>query len=284
VFDDRDGDGVQDEGEPGVGGVAVLVDGDPVTITDADGRFTIPASGRTFLSIAAPEGWQWAGDAVDLAQILEAPVTLGLVRVDETSTPVATTVSWALVTVAVGAGFAFLGATVMAATLAIRAFERTYRRQKALELEQLQASLVEQRRAEVKKILHTGASDQEQGWRKIVRQLLADALPESGGRIGAGGLLNLSASPAPRFTVAGAGESNYLFTTSPEALRRVKMIGRRDKALPLDAGLHPAARVEVQAVWDFLALRQRLAERRESDAPTLPRQAEWFLVVRERRA
>jgi len=157
-----------------------------------------------------------------------------------------------------------------AVTRAIRRLERTYRRQKSLELEQLQAQAVARRRAEVEELLA-----RPDGWRNVLNQLLADALPEVGARVGTGGVLDLGGSPVPRFTVAGRDGRSYLFTTSPEALRRVKVVGRRERATPLDAALSPAARVEVQAVWDHLA-----AQRLRGQAPVLPRRAEWFLVVR----
>jgi hypothetical protein len=160
-----------------------------------------------------------------------------------------------------------------AMTRAIRRMERTYRRQKALELEQLQTRAVAQRRMEVEALL-----TQPQGWQTIIGQLLSDALPEMGDYPAQTDVIELSTTPAPRFTVAGANSNAYLFTTSPEELRRVGILKRREQPLPLDAGLHPAARVEIQAVWEHLA-QQRLRE----NTPMLPRQAEWFLVAREMR-
>jgi hypothetical protein len=56
------------------------------------------------------------------------------------------------------------------------------------------------------------------------------------------------------------------------------MLGRKDAATPLDAAIHPAARAEVQAVWEHVA-----ARRLRGPQPTyLPRQAAWYLIVRER--
>ncbi|HHH42490.1 MAG TPA: hypothetical protein ENK56_10875 [Chloroflexi bacterium] len=159
---------------------------------------------------------------------------------------------------------------------AIRSLERTYRRQKSLELEQVQAQLIAQRRAEVEALLA-----EPEGWRKVVDQLLADALPDITARVGEIGVLDLSAAPVPRFSVAGVNGQGYLFTTSPEALQKVGLLRqvRVVESVPLDASLHPAARVEVQAVWEHLA-EQRLP----SECPysyVLPRQAEWFLMVLE---
>jgi len=94
--------------------------------------------------------------------------------------------------------------------------------------------------------------------------------------VGPEGLLDLRSTPAPRFTVAGTGGQSYLFTTAPEVLRAVRLVGRRERALPLDAALSPAARVEVQAVWEHLAAQCS----RPEGVPALPRRAEWFLIAR----
>lgn len=188
-----------------------------------------------------------------------------------------TAVEWlAFVVLLVSAAVAAIAVTLSngAVTGAIQQLERTYRRQKSLELETLQAQAVAQRRAEVE-----GQLGETGGLERVVNQLLADALPETGAKVGTGGVLEVSANPTSRFTVAGDSGRQYLFTTSIEALREVKVLGRNEEGIALDAALHPAARAEVQAVWERLAA-QRLKGR---DVPVLPRQAEWFLVVRDRR-
>lgn len=159
-----------------------------------------------------------------------------------------------------------------AVTRAIRRLERTYRRQKSLELEQLQAQVVARRRAEVEALLA-----RPDGWKQVLDQLLADALPEVGARVGPEGVLKVSAAPAPHFVVAGEkdGRLAYTFTTSPDALRKAGVFGRKNPVVPLDASLHPATRAEAQAVWDHLATRHV----RQESIPVLPRQAGWFLVV-----
>jgi hypothetical protein len=56
VFDDRDGDGRRDAGEPGLPGVAVS-NGIDVTATDADGRWTLPAPDEAIFFVTKPTGW-----------------------------------------------------------------------------------------------------------------------------------------------------------------------------------------------------------------------------------
>jgi hypothetical protein len=155
----------------------------------------------------------------------------------------------------------------------VRGLTASYRRQKSLELEQLQARRVAEREAEVKRELA-----QVGGVERVLNQLLADALPETGAVVGREGVLDVSVTPAPRFTVAGPNGYQYTFTTAPDLLRSVGMLGRKDEAVPLDAAIHPAARAEVQAVWEYVA-----ARRLRGPQPTyLPRQAAWYLIVRER--
>lgn len=60
VFDDRDGDGRQGRGEPGIAGVA-LSNGRALAISDARGRYRLPVSpGQTVFAIK-PAGWRLPG-------------------------------------------------------------------------------------------------------------------------------------------------------------------------------------------------------------------------------
>lgn len=276
VFDDRDGNGVQDSGEPGVGGVAVKVDGQVVAASGTDGQFTVPlaSGGREVVSVVPPEGWAWGGEMVQADEFLSTgSITIALQRsnVPPAVAPTATAISAGVLVLALAAGLAFAALASLTQATAVHCLEKTYRRHKGLELEHLQSHVVALRRAEVKELLQC-----EDGWRQVVTQLLADALPGTGGAVDLDGLVDLSVSPAPRFTLAGTGDRSYLFTTSPASLRKVGILTRRDKPVPLDASLHPAARVEVQAVWEHLSA-SRLSSGRGT---SLPRQAEWFLVVR----
>jgi hypothetical protein len=130
-----------------------------------------------------------------------------------------------------------------------------------------QARLIAQRRAEVLEIFRT-----PDGWRWVLAQLLADA--GIAGRVGQGGVLSLTASPAPSLQVAGSDNQTYVLTTRPDELRRVGLLARRQRIIPLDASLHPAARDEMQLLWVHLA-----RERLPGQALALSRRAEWFLAV-----
>ena len=151
-----------------------------------------------------------------------------------------------------------------------RALQQSQRRQKNLELGQSQAHALVQREVELRQML----AQQPEGWRQILSQLVADALGGSG-VVGKQGVLDLSTDPAPRLTVTG-NDDEYVFTTRPEMLGPKRMNGRTERAISLDGTLHPAAAVEVQAVWEHLA-----GHRLREQTLVLPRRSTWFLVVRE---
>ncbi len=166
--------------------------------------------------------------------------------------------------VAIGVMITFTNGGVIRA---IHRLGQVYRRYKSLEMEYLQAAAMARRQTEIKQLL-----DQADGWQVVLNQLLADALPGTGARIGPEGILGLSVTPAPSLVIAGEGGQVYEFTTSPPERG---LFGRRETVIPLDASLYPTARAEVQAVWD------RLIEDhpQQEECPALPRQADWFLVV-----
>lgn len=62
VFHDRDADGVRDQGEEGLAGVAVT-NGREVTTSGVDGQWRLPVSSETVLSVIKPRGWMPPLDA-----------------------------------------------------------------------------------------------------------------------------------------------------------------------------------------------------------------------------
>jgi len=65
VFHDRDGDGVRDEGEPGLPGVRVS-NGRDVVRTDESGRYELPVDDDTILFVIKPRNWMTPVDAENL--------------------------------------------------------------------------------------------------------------------------------------------------------------------------------------------------------------------------
>src|SRR5882724_2931333 len=88
VFDDRNGNGTRDAGEPGLPQVGVS-DGTAVVLTDAGGRFELPSAHAAPVFVIKPRGWRPPVDAQNLPQFYHrdapglASVDFPLVRGDE---------------------------------------------------------------------------------------------------------------------------------------------------------------------------------------------------------
>ncbi|MEM1094617.1 MAG: calcineurin-like phosphoesterase family protein [Bacteroidota bacterium] len=67
VFHDMDGDGIRDDGEPGIAEVAVS-NGVEVVRTASDGRYTLPASDDMIVFVIKPRHWQQPTTALNLPQ------------------------------------------------------------------------------------------------------------------------------------------------------------------------------------------------------------------------
>jgi hypothetical protein len=109
---------------------------------------------------------------------------------------------------------------------------------------------------------------QPNAWQRIVAQLITDALrspvrlrdtaPDLSGTV-------------PYFAVQDA-QYRFYFTPAPDHLLRAGVVRQSERIVPLDHP--PETRVEVRAVWSYLA-----AQHLRDQAPALPRQAAWFLVT-----
>ena len=75
VYEDRNGDGQRQSGEPGVSGVAVS-DQVQVVLTDASGRFVLDARGYGLVFLSPPDGYLAAGLSWRAASV-KARVTTG---------------------------------------------------------------------------------------------------------------------------------------------------------------------------------------------------------------
>ncbi|HWA09773.1 MAG TPA: calcineurin-like phosphoesterase family protein [Opitutaceae bacterium] len=67
MFDDRNANGVRDPGEPGLTAVAVS-NGTEVVLTNAEGRYELPADGDAALFVIKPRNWRPPVDAQNLPQ------------------------------------------------------------------------------------------------------------------------------------------------------------------------------------------------------------------------
>ena len=270
VFDDRNNDGAQDPSEPGVPGVPVLLDGQRVGETDTDGCFSLLLldEGRARLTIRTPEGFEWLGEPITVDEgVSDVAIPLRQVAglkggLDKDAVKmVATTAVGGAAIIALLIGMILNGFASLTQAAAVRSLERTFRRQKSLELELAMAQDLTARLDDLREHL----SSSSRAWREIAGQLLLDAGVAPSEEV----VLNLDeASVLPPHFAISAGGNRYLFTTDPSQARR------RDRVVPLDAAtVSPFARVEAHALWAHLT---------EQDVPAvvLLRNVAWYVVVR----
>ncbi|MCP4541311.1 MAG: hypothetical protein GY832_29620, partial [Chloroflexi bacterium] len=139
---------------------------------------------------------------------------------------------------------AFTGVTSLLQTMAVRSLTRTYRQQKTHEMEYRQYQVIARRKAEIEQLL---ADDGD--WRQVLKQVIADAVPGVSPTWLT--VMDVSATPVPHFDVTGEDGKRYTFTISPSFA-----FPWRARAIPLDASLSPAMRVEVQVIWEYLTEQQ----------------------------
>lgn len=78
VFEDRNRNGMQDSGEPGIANVAVS-NQDAVVVTDAKGAFTLPSAGTGVVFVSTPNAYRAVGNFWRPANS-SAPPSFGLTR------------------------------------------------------------------------------------------------------------------------------------------------------------------------------------------------------------
>lgn len=114
------------------------------------------------------------------------------------------------------------------------------------------------------------------GWHRLAEQLAADALTEPVSIDEDAGILDASSQPAPKFTVASRDGREFIFTIDPNLMKKQRLIDRQDKVLKLSK-VSPTSIMDVAMLWEFVMTSRRLWR------VTPPRQAEWYLVVRQGR-
>jgi len=250
--------------------VLVLLDGHVVGETDTDGRCSLPLpdEGRAHLTIVTPEGFEWPGGPVIVDEgVSDVAIPLRQVAglkgdLDKDAVKmVATTAVGGAAIIALLIGMILNGFASLTQAAAVRSLERTFRRQKSLELELAMAQDVTARLDNLREHL----SSSSRAWREIAGQLLLDAGVATAEEI----VLNLDeASVLPPYFAISAGGNRYLFTTDPS------QACRRDCVISLDAAtVSPFARVEAHALWAHLT---------DQDVPTvvLLRNVAWYVIVR----
>lgn len=269
VFDDRDGDGVQDLGEPGIAAVPVTVDGMFVGTTNSNGWFVAPiARGKGLLAIVPPHGWQWDGDPLPVAG---SETTLGNVvsfamRREETE-PAASAVAGKSTIIVIGVGILVALVFDGIATLVQASVARAGNRRAAkIGLAQLDA-MREQLEQKVSVRLD-----------EVVGRLGRFALEATGSRAGIDQVIDVVSRPHPAMTALGQDLARYVFTTAPRHSAG-ELLGdnpRLAQSYPIDASTSGlTAATELAAIWTLLAEERGT----KPEELVLPRSTCWYLHI-----
>lgn len=115
---------------------------------------------------------------------------------------------------------------------------------------------------------------QPQGWAALASQLIADALQQTVAlNVSEAGVMDVSAMPAPRFTVCAVDGRRFTFTVSPGVLRQHGLLSRHVSTINLSLS-NTALATDAQLLWDALQHTSKTTPRM-----AVPRQMNWHLVV-----
>lgn len=115
---------------------------------------------------------------------------------------------------------------------------------------------------------------QPQGWSAVASQLVADALQQTVSlNVTEYGVMDVSAMPAPRFTVCAVDGRRFTFTVNPSALRQHGLLPKHVSTINLSLR-NAALATDAQLLWDAL---QRTSKTTPHMA--VPRQMNWHLVM-----
>lgn len=159
------------------------------------------------------------------------------------------------------AAIVFSNARISAAVDLLR---KTHQR----EVETAHAALFEQRRAAVNEQLARPG-----GWSAVAGQLIADALGETVTIDADAGLIDVAATPAPRFTACASDGRAFTFTVNPPALRRHGLLPRRARCIDFSA-LSLTHVLDAQTLWESLNGASKSAAH-----TAVPRRFGWHVVV-----
>jgi hypothetical protein len=182
-----------------------------------------------------------------------------------------TTLEWLAFFVLLIGFLASAAASILAAgaeTRAIRSLERAYRRAKTQDVELRMEQAMSEAREKAREEISRG----KKGWRTVLGRLLVDAqVVYEEPQLEQG---SASVHPVPH-AIVNHGVKRFILTTDPEAIAEGDLADRGDRVVVLDSAVASTARVEAQALWDYLA----------GDIPQsmVPREAAWYLVVHEPR-
>jgi hypothetical protein len=277
VFDDRDGNGVQSTDEPGLAGVALIVEvtGQSQTVvTDASGAYSVRRDPRAQVRVVPPTGWATAQTgALTLDRARNFPLHQ---REAATNLPTATSTIINLTSVAIG--FLGLGAIVWLALwqhqrAQVNSFNAWARADMRL-------------RSEAERLSRRERVNIDETW--IISLLNQAALDATGEAHGIDQIDRVLLEPLPAIVGLGRDFERLLFTPAPDSIVR-SLIKRRTLSSLLGEALRNVRVYSIDALTSDLFVTDDLTRALQSLAdqglrPTgqpvqLPRTERWWLYV-----
>jgi hypothetical protein len=131
------------------------------------------------------------------------------------------------------------------------------------------ASHIERRRASLAEQV-----SQPQGWADAASQLIADALQQTVTlNVTDAGVMDVSALPAPRFTVCAVDGRRFTFTVNPSVLRQHGLLPKTSHVINLSS-CGSFLVTDVQMLWEALQ-----SASQSTPHTAVPRHMTWHLVV-----
>ena len=272
VFEDDNGNGVQDANESGLSGIAVIVEvqGQQHTlITDASGAYQAPANPRATARVVPPAGWQVTGEAVvPLDRARHFPLQL---RTAERSISVPAVTSSVINLTSVTLGFIGLGALIWIGLLQhqrarVHSFNAWARADLRLRSEA-------ERQARRERIVIDDA------W--IVALLNQAALDATGVAPGIDQIDRVVLEPLPALVGLGRDFQRLIFTPAPEAVVR-QLVKQKALVHLLGESLRGVQVYLIDALNGDLFVADDLAAALTAKTPSpigLPRTERWSVYV-----
>jgi hypothetical protein len=272
VFEDDNGNGVQDANESGLSGIAVIVEvqGQQHTlITDASGAYQAPANPQATARVIPPAGWQVTGEAVmPLDRARHFPLRP---RATDRSISVPAVTSSVINLTSVALGFVGLGAIIWLGLLQhqrarVNSFNAWARADLRLRSEA-------ERQARRERIEIDGA------W--IVALLNQAALDATGDAPGIDQIDRVVLEPIPALVGLGCDFQRLIFTPAPESIVR-QLVKRKALVNLLGESLRGVRAYPIDALNGDLFVADDLAAAFAAKVPQpvgLPRTERWSVYV-----
>lgn len=272
VFEDDNGNGVQDANESGLSGIAVIVEvqGQQHTlITDASGAYQAPANPQATARVVPPAGWQVTGETVmPLDRARHFPLQP---RAADRSSSVPAVTSSVINLTSLALGFIGLGAIIWLGLLQhqrarVHSFNAWARADLRL-------------RSEAERLVRRERIVIDETW--IVALLNQAALAATGEAPGIDQIDRVVLEPLPALVGLGRDFQRLIFTPAPEAIVR-QLVKQKALVNLLGESLRGVRAYPIDALNGDLFVADDLAAALAAKAPQpigLPRTERWWVYI-----